>query len=88
MQKSVKWGITIRILMFLTVFSGRDASAKGEKSSEVGSDAHTFEKLNSNNIKTEWNNLYLFNSKEDASKELEALKKKSEEIKLRTATLP
>ena len=80
MQKSVKWGITIRILLFLTVFSGLDASAKGEKSSKVGSDARTFEKLNFNNIKTEWNSLYLFNRKEDASNELEALNKKSEEI--------
>ncbi len=66
--------------MFLTVFSGRDASARVVKSSEVVSDAYTFEKLNPNNIKTEWNSLYLFNSKEAASKEREALKKKSEEI--------
>jgi len=79
-RKSVKWVIALGILLFFTVFSGRGASAEVEKSIEVGNGEHTFEKLNPDKVTTKWNDSYLFSSREDALKELEALKKRSEEI--------
>ncbi len=79
-RKSVKWVIALGILLFFTVFSGRGASAEVEKSTEVGNGEHTFEKLNPDKVTTKWNDSYLFSSREDALKELEALKKRSEEI--------
>ena len=51
-----------------------------EDSSETINEEHTFEKLNPDEVTTEWNDSYLFSSREDALKELEALKKKPEEI--------
>ena len=79
-RKSVKWLIALGILLFFAVFSGCGASAEVEKSSEIVSDEHTFEKLNPDKVTTKWNDSYLFSSREDALKELEALKKRSEEI--------
>ncbi|MHB8102408.1 MAG: M3 family oligoendopeptidase [Methanosarcina sp.] len=79
-RKSVKWVIALGILLFFTVFSGRGASAEVEKSTDVGNGEHTFEKLSPDKVTTKWNDSYLFSSGEDALKELEALKKRSEEI--------
>ena len=79
-RKSVKWVIALGILLFFTVFSGRGASAEVEKPTEVGNGEHTFEKLNPDKVTTKWNDSYLFSSREDALKELEALKKRLEEI--------
>ncbi len=80
-RRSIKWIIALGILLlFFTVSSGSGASAEIEKSPEVGSNEYTFEKLNPDEVTTEWNDSYLFNSKEDALKELESLKKRSEEI--------
>jgi len=79
-RKSVKWVIALGVLLFFTVSSGRGASGEGEKSSENLNEGRAFEKLNPNKVTTEWNNSYLFGSREDASKELESLKQKSEEM--------
>jgi oligoendopeptidase F len=79
-RKSVKWIIALGVLLFFTVSSGRGASEEVEKSSENLNEGHAFEKLDPNKVTTEWNNSYLFSSKEDASKKLESLKQKSEEM--------
>ncbi len=79
-RKSIKWVIAIGVLLFFTVFSGRGASGDVEKTSENLNEEHTFEKLDPNKVTTEWDNSYLFGSREEASKGLESLKQKSEEI--------
>ncbi|MGE5457545.1 MAG: M3 family oligoendopeptidase [Methanococcaceae archaeon] len=73
--------VALGILLSFAVFQGRGTSAKVEKSSETINEEHTFEKLKPDEVTTEWNDSYLFSSREDALKELEALKKKSGEIK-------
>lgn len=78
-RKPVKWFITLGVLLFFTV-SGRGASGEVEKPSENVKEENAFEKLDPNKVTTEWNNSYLFGSKEDASKEVESLKQKSEAI--------
>ena len=78
--KSVKWIIALGVLLFFTVSSGRGASEDIEKSSENINGEYAFEKLDPNKVTTTWNSTYLFGSKEDASKELESLKQKSEEM--------
>lgn len=50
------------------------------KSSEITREECTLEELNSDEVTTEWNDSYLFSSREDALEELGALKKRSEEI--------
>jgi oligoendopeptidase F len=72
--------ITLGILLFFIVFSGFVACAKEDNSFETASVDQTFEELNPDEVTTEWNDTYLFSSKEDALKELESLKKRSEEI--------
>ncbi|MEN6292088.1 MAG: hypothetical protein ABFD07_08785, partial [Methanobacterium sp.] len=76
----IKGLITIGVLLFFAVFSECDASAGAGKSSEIINEGQTFEKLNPDEVTTEWNNSYLFSSREDALNELETLKKKPEEI--------
>ena len=65
---------------FLHFFQDAVLLKKAEKSSEIVSDEHTFEKLNPDKVTTKWNNSYLFGSREDALKDLESLKMRSEEI--------
>jgi oligoendopeptidase F len=79
-RKSTKWLSALGVLLFFAFFSGCGASKEVEKSSEIVSDEHTFEKLNPDKVTTEWNNSYLFSSREDALKDLESLKMRSEEI--------
>lgn len=78
--KIIKGFIALGILLFSAVFSIMCVSAEVEKPSEIVSDGYTFEKLNLVEVTTKWNDSYLFSSREDALKELEALKKRSEEI--------
>ncbi|HEY3362642.1 MAG TPA: M3 family oligoendopeptidase [Methanosarcina sp.] len=86
----LKGSLSIGALLSLAVFpKGRD-SGKLEKASEstvssTGNEnstgnEYTFEELDSEKIPTEWNDSYLFSNKENASKELERLKKKPQEI--------
>ena len=79
-RKLVKGLIALEILLFLAIFSGFGAAAEVETLSENISEEHTFEALNPDKVTTEWDDSYLFSSREDALKELEALKKRSEEI--------
>ncbi|MGB9928724.1 MAG: M3 family oligoendopeptidase [Methanosarcina sp.] len=72
--------ITLAVLTFFTIFSGLEAFAQTEKSSDVENNESFFEELNPGEVTTVWNNSFLFKSKDDALKELEALKKKPEEI--------
>jgi len=73
-------GLIVGILLSFTVFPGSGASKKVEKSSEIGSNEHNFERLNPDELTKEWNNSYLFSSRENALKELQELKEKSKEI--------
>ncbi|HWQ44141.1 MAG TPA: M3 family oligoendopeptidase [Methanosarcina barkeri] len=76
----IKGFLTLGILLFFAVFSECGASAEVAKPSEIMSEERTFEELNPDEVTTEWNDSYLFSSREDALEELEALKKRSEEI--------
>ncbi|AKB18356.1 M3 family oligoendopeptidase [Methanosarcina sp. WWM596] len=66
--------------MVFTVFSGCGTSGKAEKSSISTGESHMFKELNLDEVTTEWNNSYLFSSREDALEKLGALKKSSEQI--------
>jgi len=74
----VKGLVTLAVLMFFGIFSGFEATAKTDQ--PVESEGNMLEKLNQDKVTTEWNDSYLFKSKEDALKELEVLKNRSEEI--------
>ncbi|WP_230628993.1 M3 family oligoendopeptidase [Methanosarcina barkeri] len=76
----VKGLITLGLLLSFATFSECSASTEITNSSEILYMGQPFEKLNPNEVTTEWNNSYLFNSKEDALKELEVLNNRSEEI--------
>jgi oligoendopeptidase F len=76
----VKGLITLGLLLSFATFSECSTSTEVTNSSEILYLEQPFEKLNPNEVTTEWNNSYLFNSKEDALKELEVLKNRSEEI--------
>ncbi len=76
----VKGLITLGVFMFFSVFSECGASAASGGPSEIINEEYTFEKLNPDEVTTEWNDLYLFSSREDASEELKVLKNRSEEM--------
>ncbi|WP_229395701.1 M3 family oligoendopeptidase [Methanosarcina sp. DH1] len=76
----VKGLITLGLLLFFSTFSECGASAEVTNYSETLNQEQPFEKLNPNDVTTQWNDTYLFSSREDALKELETLKKKPEEI--------
>ena len=78
--RAFKGFIAVGIILFFVVFSVSGASAKAVNSSEIASTDQKFEELNPDEVTTEWNNTYLFSSREDALKELESLNKRSEEI--------
>lgn len=79
-HRTLKGIITLVILLLFTIFSIYGASAKAETPSESINIGYTFEELNPEEVTTEWDDSYLFNTREDALKELESLKKRSEEI--------
>jgi oligoendopeptidase F len=79
-HRTLKGIITLGILLLFTIFSIYGASAKAETPSESINIGYTFEELNPEEVTTEWDDSYLFNTREDALKELESLKKRSEEI--------
>ena len=76
----IKGFLTLGILLFFAVFSECGASAEVAKPSEIMNEECTFEELNPDEVTTEWNDSYLFSSREDALEELGALKNRSEEI--------
>lgn len=75
----LKWLITVLLLLFFAVVSECSASTEEENSSELMCGC-TFEELNPEEVTTEWDDSYLFSSREDALEELERLKNCSEEI--------
>lgn len=78
----IKGLITLGIFLFFSVFSECGAAAELGGSSDIIKEEYTFEKLNPDDVTTEWKSSYLFSSREDALEELEALKKKPEEINI------
>jgi len=81
MKKEVFTGVTVLgIFLLFFVFSGYGASAEAGAPSEIRNEEYTFEEIDPDEVTTEWNDSYLFSSREDALEELEALKNRSEEI--------
>ncbi|AKB76094.1 Oligoendopeptidase F [Methanosarcina lacustris Z-7289] len=76
----IKGLITIGILLFFAVFSECSAYVEVANPSEILNEEYTFEELNPDEITTEWNDSYLFSSREAAQEELERLKQSSVEI--------
>jgi oligoendopeptidase F len=72
----LKGSLALGALLSFAVFPEGRASKK-KKSSEGTGNEYTSEELNSNEITTEWDDLYLFSSREKALEELERLKKKT-----------
>ena len=68
------------VLLLPSGFSGGSISDKIEQSFKNMINTNTFEKLNPEKVTTKWNDLYFFNSREEALKELESLKTGPEEI--------
>lgn len=66
------------LLPFAVFLEGR--ASKKKKSFEGTGNEYTSEELNSNEITTEWDDSYLFSSREKALEELERLKKRPQEI--------
>jgi oligoendopeptidase F len=78
--RALKGSIALGALLSFAVFPESNASEKAEESSERKSGGHTFTGLSPEKVTTEWDNSYLFSSRENASEELETLKKKPEEM--------
>ena len=76
----LKGSLALGALLSFAVFPEGRASETTERSSEITSEKSASEELNPDEVTTEWNDTYLFSSREDASKELERLKKKPQEI--------
>ena len=79
-RKLIKRFSSLGVLLIFSVFSGRGDSEKVKKSSGNRGESHMLKELNLDEVTTEWNNSYLFSSREDALEKLGALKKSSEEI--------
>ena len=79
-HKLVKRFSSLEVLLLFAIFSGHWASDKVKKSSGNVGENSMLKKINPDEVTTEWNDSYLFNSKEDALEKLGSLKNKSEEI--------
>ncbi len=75
-----KGPLALGALLSFAVFPEGRASEKTGNSSEFINEESTSEELDPDKVTTEWNDTYLFSSREDASEELERLKKKPQEI--------
>ena len=76
------WVAVLGISLLFFVFTGCGASAEAGAGtpSEILNEEYTFEELNPDEITTEWDDFYLFSSREAAQEELERLKQRSVEI--------
>ncbi|AKB74428.1 hypothetical protein MSLAZ_1167 [Methanosarcina lacustris Z-7289] len=74
-RKLIKRFSSLGVLLIFSVFSGRGDSEKVKKSSGNRGESHMLKELNLDEVTTEWNNSYLFSSREDALEKLGALKK-------------
>ncbi len=79
-RKLNKGFIALGLLLFCAILLARGVSAEGEKPSQIAGGENTFGKLNPEKITTKWNDSYLFNSKDDALKDLVTIKKRPQEI--------
>jgi len=81
-REVLRWFAVLGISLLFFVFPGYGASVEAGvvPSSESAIEEYEFEELNPDEITTEWNASYLFSTREDALKELESLKKRSEGI--------
>ncbi|PAV12591.1 hypothetical protein ASJ81_01565 [Methanosarcina spelaei] len=61
----VKGLITLGLLLFFSTFSECGASAEVTNFSETLNQEQPFQKLNPDEVTTEWNDTYLFSSRED-----------------------
>ncbi len=81
MKKKTVAGFTILgMLLLFTFFSGCSAPCDSEEASESVVEGYEFEELDPDEITTEWNESYLFSSREAAQEELEELRQRSVEI--------
>ena len=74
-----KRSLALRALLSFAVFP--EGYSKKDESSENTGNEYISEDLNPDKVTTEWNDSYLFSNRENASKELENLKKRTREIK-------
>jgi len=79
-QKIVARFTILGMLLLFAFFSGCTAPGDSEEASEIVVEEYEFEELNPAEITTEWNESYLFSSREDALDELEELRQRSTEI--------
>ncbi|MGB9938953.1 M3 family oligoendopeptidase [Methanosarcina sp.] len=75
-----KGPLALGALLSFAVFPEGRASEKTGNSSKFINEESKSEELDPDKVTTEWNDTYLFSSREDASEELERLKKKPQEI--------
>ncbi len=81
MKKKIVAGFTILgMLLLFAFFSGCSAPGDSEEASKSVGEGYEFEEIDPDEITTEWNESYLFSSREDALEELESLKQRSAEI--------
>ncbi|WP_440956857.1 M3 family oligoendopeptidase [Methanosarcina sp. Mfa9] len=81
MTKKIVAGFAILgMLLLFAFFSGCSAPGDSEEASESVVEGYEFEELNPDEITTEWNESYLFSSREAAQEELEELRQRSVEI--------
>jgi len=79
-RKLIERFSSLGVLLIFSVFSGHGTSKKVDKSSGNRGESHMFKELNLDEVTTEWNNSYLFSSREDALEKLGALKKAEKEF--------
>ncbi len=79
-QKIVARFTILGMLLLFAFFSGCSAPADSEEASETVVKEYKFEEIDPDEITTEWNESYLFSSREAALDELERLKQRSVEI--------
>ncbi len=81
MKKKIVAGFTILgMLLLFAFFSGCSAPGDSEEASKSVGEGYKFEEIDPDEITTEWDESYLFSSREDAQEELEELRQRSVEI--------
>ena len=76
----LKGSLALGALLSFAVFPEGRTSETTERSSEITNEKFASEEFNPDEVTTEWDDAYLFSSREDASEELERLKKIPQEI--------
>jgi len=79
-QKIVTRFTILGMLLLFAFFSGFSAPCDIAEASEIVVEGYEFEELDPDEITTEWNESYLFSSRDASLEELESLKQRSAEI--------